>query len=171
MNWKSIVKNVAPVLGTALGGPFGGMATKAIANAVIGETELTGPDLEAELESVITGDRDALLKIKELDKQFDRDMKQLDVDILAIEAEDRASARQLAEKTSLKPQIILASVYVLAFAVILVIVFTGQIELSDQQSDMANILIGILSAGLLQIMNFFYGSSSGSKEKTAKLRV
>jgi hypothetical protein len=36
-------------------------------------------------------------------------------------------------------------------------------------SVIATVLLGILAAGITQILNFFYGSSSGSKEKTAIL--
>lgn len=171
MSWKTIVKQVAPVLGTALGGPFGGMAVKAIAGAVLGEEnqKLEGKALEAELERAISGNPEALLKLKQADQDFDVQMKRMDVDIMEIDAKDRASARAMAVSTSLMPQMVLSTIYVIAFASILVIVFTGQIVLTDQQADIANVLLGILSAGLLQIMNFFFGSSSGSKAKTDKL--
>ena len=171
--WKDIVKRVAPVLGTALGGPFGGMAVKAITAAVLPDDKqaLTGDALEKELEFAISGNPDALLKLREADQTFDVEMKKLDVDILQIAADDRASARDLAKSTSLMPQIILAGIYVIAFATILIMVFTGKVALTGQQADIANVLLGILSAGLLQIMNFFFGSSSGSKAKTDKLKA
>jgi hypothetical protein len=171
MSWKSIVKRVAPVLGTALGGPFGGMAVKAITSAVLPEDKqgLTGEALEKELETAISGNPEALLKLREADQAFDVEMKKLDVDILEIAAKDRDSARQLAKDTTLLPQMVLSAVYVIAFAVILVAVITGKVELAGFQQNMANMLIGILSAGLVQIMNFFFGSSAGSKQKTEKL--
>jgi hypothetical protein len=34
MDWKSIVSTVAPWIGTALGGPLGGMAVEAAAKAL-----------------------------------------------------------------------------------------------------------------------------------------
>jgi hypothetical protein len=36
MNWKSIVKSIAPVLGTALGGPIAGGAIKMLSSALLG---------------------------------------------------------------------------------------------------------------------------------------
>jgi len=171
MSWKDIVKSVAPVLGTALGGPFGGMATKAITSAVLGEDQqnLTGTALSDALEATITGDKEALLKLKEADHAFDVEMKQLDVDILKIDADDRASARAMATSTSLKPQIIQAILWDAAFLGLLYAVFFGDIELTGARGDIAKILLGMLGAGLLQINNFFFGSSSGSKAKTDKL--
>ena len=171
MKWKSIVKTIAPVLGTALGGPFGGMAAKAIGAAILGpeSKDLPLPDLEAQIEKAIADDKNALLALKKADQEFEKEMKTLGVDIKKIDAEDRASARQMATQTTLRPQIILASIYVLAFAGILFIVFAGHVQLEGSQADMANVLLGMLSFGLAQIMNFFFGSSSGSKEKTLKL--
>ena len=173
MSWKSIVKTVAPVLGTALGGPFGGMAMKAISAAVLPEEQqgLAGHDLEAALESAITGNQEMLLKLKEADQTFDIEMKRLDVDIMKIDAGDRADARGMAASTTLFPQMIIAGLYVVGFIIVLWAVFTGKVALTTGQKEIAMYLLGILSAGLLQIMNFFYGSSSGSKEKTAKMAV
>lgn len=34
---KDVLRSVAPVLGTAVGGPFGGMAARAITGALLGE--------------------------------------------------------------------------------------------------------------------------------------
>ena len=98
-------------------------------------------------------------------------MEELGVDLEEIAAEDREGARRMAVDTSLMPQMILATIYVIAFAAILITVMTGRIELSGTQLTMANMLIGILSAGLIQIMNFFFGSSAGSKQKTPLLRA
>lgn len=172
MNWKSIVSAVAPVLGTALGGPFGGMATKAVANAVLGTgvTDNTPPQEWGQaIESVLATDSEALARLKEADHAFDAEMKRLDVDIMKIDADDRSSARQMAANTSLKPQIIQAVLWDMAFLGLLWVVFAGDVTLDGVQGDIAKYLLGILSAGMLQINNFFFGSSAGSKQKTDKL--
>ncbi len=168
MSWQDIVKQIAPVIGTALGGPMGGLATKAISSALFGDDEpATGKELDKKIAHAIQDDPEALLLLKKADQDFDSRMKELDIDILEISAADRADARGMAKTLGLYPQIILSSVYVVTFAVIMYLVFAGTVSLSGAQANMANILIGILSAGLLQIMNFFFGSSSGSKEKTS----
>jgi len=168
MSWKDIVSSVAPVLGTALGGPLGGMAVKAISGALLGEDEpATGKALEKKIAQALNTDPEALLKLKQANNDFDVKMKGLDIDVYRLDVQDRSDARSLAKDTTLKPQIILSTIYVLGFMSVLYTVFSGSLELTGDQKDIAMYLLGILSAGLLQIMNFFFGSSSGSKEKTS----
>ena len=69
----------------------------------------------------------------------------------------------------LLPQMIISVAYVFAFTSVLYVVFVMDVTWSESQEKMANVLIGILSSGLVTILNFWFGSSSGSKEKTAKL--
>jgi len=89
-NWKSIVKSIAPVLGTALGGPMAGAAIKMLSSKLLGNEDGT----EAELEQFIsTASPDQLLQIKQIDNEFELSMKALDVDIFKIEQEGRANAR------------------------------------------------------------------------------
>lgn len=159
MNWKSLVGKVAPLLGTALGGPFGGMAGKFLA-------EKLGVE-EAELEhTIVNANPDIMFKIKQLDHDFELEMAKLGLNKEELAVKDRADARNMAINTTLMPQMVLATVYVISFSVIMYLVFSGKAQLEGVMKDMGLYLLGILSAGLLQIMNFFYGSSTGSKEKT-----
>jgi hypothetical protein len=91
MNWKSIVKSIAPVLGTALGGPMAGGAIKMLSTALLGNEKAN----EQELESFILGaNPDQLLQIKQLDADFKLKMEELGVDVFKLEVEDRDSARK-----------------------------------------------------------------------------
>jgi len=164
VNWKELVGSVAPVLGAALGGPFGGMAGKFIADAL-------GCDPDELPDRIENATPDIMLRVKALDYDFKSKMKELGLKEEQLHAQDRDSARQMAVKTSLKPQVIIASIFIMGFITVLYAVFAGKVDLSPAQQQMANILVGILSAGVMQIMNFFFGSSSGSKEKTAKLAL
>jgi len=40
-DWKNVVRSVAPILGNAIGGPFGGAAVSALSNALLGKPEAT----------------------------------------------------------------------------------------------------------------------------------
>lgn len=159
MDWKGLVGSVAPVLGTALGGPFGGMAGKFIADAL-------GCEPDELPEQIKNASPETMVEIKNLEAEFKTKMKELDLQEEQLHADDRDSARNMAVKTSLKPQAVIAGIFISGFIVVLYAVFSGEVTLTAQQAQMANILIGILSAGIMQIMNFFFGSSSGSKEKT-----
>ena len=159
MDWKKLVGSVAPLLGTALGGPMGGMAGKFLAD------KLGVP--EDELQDLVeTQDPEILLQIKNLDNDFNVKMRELGIAEEKLHEESTADARLLAIQTSLLPQAIIASIFIIGFIVVLYAVFSGEIELAGNELQMANVLIGILSAGIMQIMNFFFGSSSGSKQKT-----
>lgn len=74
-------------------------------------------------------------------------------------------------KTSLAPQLYFGTFYMFGFVGVLYIVFASELAMSDTQEKIAMILIGILSAGMGQIMNFLFGSSAGSKAKTDQLSV
>lgn len=159
MDWKNIVGAVAPVLGTALGGPLGGIAGKFLADK-LGVSSEDLPD------AIAGATPETMLQIKNAEYEFKTKMKELGIQEEQLHVQDRGSARDLAKSTTLVPQSIIATVFITGFIVILYVVFTGELSFSDTQVMLANVLLGILSAGVMQILNFFFGSSSGSKEKT-----
>lgn len=166
--WKSILKTVAPILGTAIGGPFGGMAAKALIEGLGGDENTTEEQMQEMIEKASP---ETLLKLKEVDNLFKVQMKELGIEEQQLHADDRKDARNMAINTTLVPQMIISVIFILAFSAIMYVTFTGMSTLQGQQATIANILLGILSAGVVQVMNFWFGSSSGSKEKdTPKLQ-
>jgi len=163
-DWKATLAKVAPVIATALGGPLAGVAVKVASDALGIE-----PNEDALAQAVASGDPNILLKLKEADNTFRVEMRRLGVKEKEIAAQDRASARQMAASTTLLPQVALATVFLAGFVAVLYAVFTGGAVLEDRLLNIAMFLLGILSAGISQIMNFFFGSSEGSKSKTAIL--
>ena len=162
MDWKKLVGSVAPVLGGTLGGPFGAIAGKWLSK----ELGVEENNLE---ETISNADPKMMLKIKTLDVNFKKQMTELGLKEKQLFADDRSSARNLAINTTLLPQAIISSIFILGFITVLVLVFSGAVKLEGTTQQIGNILLGILSAGIMQIMNFFFGSSSGSKEKTSIL--
>jgi len=163
MNLKDllpVIKNVAPAIATALGGPAAGIATKFLGNALLGDENARDADIAAALQSP-----DNLLKLKQLNADFEIRMKELDIDLEKVNAEDRANARAMGMKTTLIPQMVLSTIFTAAFSMILYKIVTTTIQMDDLQKSILMYLLGILSAGMVQIMNFWFGSSSGSKEK------
>lgn len=164
IDWKKTLATVAPALATALGGPMAGvamgMATKALG---LGD----GADLEA---AIIGSTPETLLKLKECDNNFRLEMERLGVDIERINAGDRASARDMAAKTSLLPQITLGALFTAGFILVLYTLFSGEEAINSKMMQPAMYVLGILSAGMIQVMNFFFGSSSGSVQKTDAIR-
>ena len=75
-DWKSIVKTVAPILATALGGPLAGAATSAISQALLGKKDGT----ETEIATILqTASPETLLALKKANQDFEVKMKELDM--------------------------------------------------------------------------------------------
>lgn len=166
--WQELVKKVAPVLGTALGGPFGGMASKWLAGKLLGDENAPQDAVE---EAIANASPETMLQVKKLENEFKVLMKELGIKEEQLHQQDRASARDMAKVTSIWPQIVLSVVYDVAFCLIAYTLFTEEMKFSTSQQNIVMYVMGILSAALVQVNNFWFGSSSGSKEKTAKLQA
>lgn len=166
MSWKSIIGTVAPGIATMLGGPLAGMAVRALGGALLGDENASEDAVET---AVLQANPEALAKVRIADADLKARLAEAGVDLERMAKEDRAGARAMAIGTTLKPQVILAAVFIIGFVMILWTVFSGAVILDDTGGKIALMLIGILAAGVTQIMNFFFGSSSGSKEKTILL--
>lgn len=161
-DWKKTLAAVAPSIATALGGPMAGVAVSIAAKALGMDPAKT--DEGALQAAIMSGDTNILLKLKEADQNFKIEMKRLEVDIHRIDSTDRDSARKLAMAKGLIPQVIISSIFMCGFVWVLGLIFNGEV-IPEEMREPAMYLLGILSAGIMQIMNFWFGSSSGSKEK------
>lgn len=165
MGWggklKSIVKSVAPTLGTALGGPAGGMAAKIISEGILGKPDAS----EAEIEDfLLTASPEQMLELKKLDAQFAVDMKKLDIDVFRIESDDKKSARAMFG-INIWPQISLTALFTVGYFVVLIVLLTGSVSIPADSQPVVNVVIGVLTAGMSTVLAFWFGSSVGSKEK------
>jgi hypothetical protein len=165
MGWggklKSIVKAVAPTLGTALGGPAGGMAAKIISEGILGKPDAS----EAEIEDfLLTASPEQMLELKKLDAQFAVDMKKLDIDVFRIESDDKKSARAMFG-INIWPQISLTALFTVGYFVVLIVLLTGSVSIPVESQPVVNVVIGVLTAGMSTVLAFWFGSSVGSKEK------
>jgi hypothetical protein len=161
--WKKLIASVAPTIATALGGPFAGIATRALSKVVLGKETST----EQELEEVLgLASPELIVAIKKADQDFQRQMAELDVDLEKIAAEDRHSARRMnvANRSWAVP--VLATLTVLGFFLTLGYILTGNVTL---ESTLLGVVIGQIGSKAEQVYNFFFGSSVGSKEKTDHL--
>lgn len=166
-NWKKLVGTVAPSLATALGGPLAGMATAAIAKAVLGDETASDARLEAALAGA---GPDVLLKLKEADQAFEIRMQELGVDLVKLENEDRDSARNREAKTgdSWTPRI-LSGVVMAGFFGCVGFVLAGKVDVSGEAGVLIGTLVGYASAKADQVISYYFGSSAGSKAKSEAL--
>lgn len=163
-DWKKTLATVAPVLGTALGGPMGGMATKFIAEKLLGKSDASEEEIGA---AVASAGPELMLKLKQADQEFKVKMQELGIKEEQLHAEDRASARQREAATgdSWAPRV-LAAVAVLGFFGVLWWVLAYGLP---AKGEIVLILIGTLTATVTQVFNYYFGSSAGSARKTGLL--
>ena len=86
---KSVLGALAPTLGAAVGGPLGGQAG-AIISKVLGVPN-NPKSIETAMNN-ITSER--MVELKKAEKDFELQMKQLEVDIYKLETEDIQDARE-----------------------------------------------------------------------------
>ena len=88
---KEVLGVVAPTIGTALGGPMGGVAARTLATSLLGKSDAT----EQEIISAVTGaSPEQLAMLKNAELEFQTEMKKLDIDLARINMQDRDSARR-----------------------------------------------------------------------------
>lgn len=158
---KDVLGIVAPVLGTALGGPLGGMAAKALSEALLGRPDGSKEELTAALDNATP---EQLAALKKVEADFKVQMKALDIDLERIYAGDRDSARQ--REIALKdrmPAILGFITLVSFFSYIGLVTFLPQARMAD--IGFINIAIGWLGGTASTVVSYYFGSSSGSVEK------
>ena len=167
MDWKNVIATVAPWIGTAIGGPLGGMAVEAAAKAM-GLSEKT----EASLKAAISGATpEQMLALKEADQDFAVRMQELGFKnqetIAALAVDNTKDARDMQKVTRSNVPATLAILITVGFFGILIGLMAGALKTTDNQALL--ILLGALSASWAGICNFYFGSTNGSQQKTELL--
>ena len=164
MDWKAIVGTVAPWIGTALGGPLGGMAVDAAAKA-LGLSEST---VNAVKGAISGATPEQMLALKQADQAFALQMQSLGFqqvkDLEAIAANDRSSAREMQKITRSPVPALLSYVVTIGYFGILIGMMTQWLKVSDSQALL--IMLGSLSTAWGMVMAFWFGTTASSREKT-----
>ena len=167
MDWKKTLGALAPTLATALGGPLAGGAVKFLAGELLGDENATEQELG---DYVLGASAEDLAKIKKVDNDYDVRMKELDIDVVKISVENTKSAREMA-KINMLPQIMLSILFVVGYFAIMLMMFTNYISPSESMKDPLLVLLGVMTREMPTIMQFWFGSSFGSKNKTEHLSM
>jgi hypothetical protein len=157
----SVLGQVAPGIATALGGPVAGLAVRALTGALgLGE----GTSKDEVMQAIAGATPEQLAAIKKAEQDFMVRMKELDIDVYALDQADRASARDLQAKTKSVVVPVLAIATVVGFFMMIAYILTGEVT---KDSTILGVVIGAVSSKAEQVYNFFFGSSAGSKDKTS----
>jgi hypothetical protein len=147
---KGLVGSLAPTLGTALGGPVGGAAAGMLAE-VLG-CDPTPQKIERALQ---TATPEQLAEIKKAEIAFETRMKELEVDVFALETADVQDARKNFSRDWTARVI----------GLIMVLFFCGYVGLitllpPEQNSmELTNLVMGYLGGLVSAVVSFYFGSS------------
>lgn len=155
-----LIGALAPSLATALGGPIAGMAVKTLSNTLLGHDKGTEQEIE---EALSKASPETLAAIKKADQDFEVKMKELDIDVDKISADDRNSARDREIKTGDKTPARLAIFVTSGFFGILI--YLMKYGVPAQGGEALLIMLGSLGTAWTGIIAYYFGSSAGSKAK------
>ena len=187
----SVIAPVSPVLAAALTGASAGaaLALAALGRAVVGDDQASAD----EIATVITaGGPDVKLKIRSAEEQLQRALGDAGTTLAALAvvdasgrrdtlvkldreaAQDRQDARQRQVKTNDITNSVLAyAVTAGFFAILFMLVFypnlVVQTQLAPEIKSTLQTMLGVLGTAWVGIITYYFGSSVGSKEKTALL--
>lgn len=167
MDWKDVVKTVAPWIGTALGGPLGGLAVEAAASA-LGISERT-TDAVKQAISGMTAEQ--ALALKQADQSFALQMQAMGfkqiTDLEAIAAGDRDSARRM--QTAIRSAVPAWLTWFLVGSFIGTLVALFALPVPPTNRDIVVYMVGQLSGFTAAAVAFWLGTTRQSENKTDML--
>jgi hypothetical protein len=155
MDW---LKQIAPTVASALGGPLAGMAVSAISKAV-GVDEDKVQDLISS--NKMSAEQIAQVKLAEIELQKQAQELGLNFEKLAVEDRNSARTMQMATRSIVPPA--LAATITVGFFGILVMMLLGKL---DGNNPTILMMLGSLSTAWTGIIAYYFGSSAGSQAKT-----
>jgi hypothetical protein len=166
---KSIVGAVAPALGTALGGPLGGLAAGQLTQWLGLSPKATPKEIAERLQGLPP---EQLVELTRIEKQFEAEKDRLALEALRLDQADRVSARDRQIKMSSYGSTfgfmeIFAILIIIIFAAMIVLIAIGPIK--PDAKTMLDVLATFFGGLTLQVGNFFFGSSVGSRYKDVKI--
>lgn len=145
---KGFVGSLAPTLGAALGGPVGGAAASMLAD-VLG----CDPAPQKIERALAQATPEQLAEIKKAELNFEARMKELEVDVYALQTADIQDARKNSDWTTK------------AIGLIMVLFFCAYVALitllpPEQNSmELTNLVMGYLGGLISAVISFHFGAS------------
>lgn len=161
---KRAVAGAAPKIAEQLGGPLAGAAVEALARAIFGKEDVPERDLA---DALANASPDQLIAIKRAETEFRLALRQAAIDESRIDAGDRASARERQQKMRDWTPSILGALIIAGFFLTLAVMVARKLPAGAETEF--SIMLGALATMTAAVVNYFFGSSAGSREKTLLL--
>lgn len=174
-DWRQVIGSVAPGLAAALGGPLAGAAVKVIADKVLGRPDATQEEVAEALSSgSITGDQLVALKVAE--QSFKLELERIDQQREAASVEDTKSARQQTVDLAKEGSAIawgapvVSVMIVVGFFIAVYMLFIMERVWDERTANLLNVLFGALTVSFTSVVQYWMGSSAGSKRSGDAVR-
>lgn len=175
---KAAIGGIAPTLATMLGGPLAGTAVGALCNAFGLAPGASADDVTKVVQTGMTPETIAAVRLA--DQQHAEKLKQLDVDVLklnadheaalaATDASDRDSARKREVSVGGWTTPVLAWTVIGASMAVTAAVITGYVTSDPKLSSVVGLVMGSLMSEAKQVLSYYFGSSASSARKDATL--
>ena len=153
---KNIVGAVAPTLGATLGGPLGGMASNIICDV------LGCPNNPKAIEKAVAeATPEQMMQLKKAEQEFEVQMKELDVDVIKLETQDKQDARSKFSKDWTARIMGIATV-----GGFLGYIFLVTLQPPEQYSEaLINLVLGYLGGLASAVISFYFGASHSNNDK------
>ena len=153
---KAILGTLAPTLGAAIGGPIGGQAGQ-ILSSILGVPN--NPKSIEDAMSSITAEQ--MVELKKAEKEFEIQMKELDVDLYALETKDIQDARKKFSR-DWTPKIL----GFLTIGGFMGYIFLVTLLPPDQNNDtIVSLVLGYLGGLASAVISFYFGASNAPDDK------
>jgi hypothetical protein len=180
---KTLVTSQAPSLAGVLGGADAPMALAALGRSLVGDDQAS-PDVVAK--ALSSADPDVALRVRQAEESLLSRLDRASTSLAQLNAGargsgggtvqrdqaaalDRQQARQRQTRSNDKTNGWLAIITTTGFFVILLFVIGAPyvLRVPAVSNPVAETLLGVLGTGWVAVISYYFGSSVGSKEKTA----
>lgn len=174
-DWKDTLRSVAPGIAAAFGGPLAGAAVKILGDKLLGSPNASEADVAAELaKGSLTGDQ--IRALREAEMTFELEMARVDASREQAYIGDTQNARQQtielakAESPIAWGTSVVSTLIVVGYFFCIYRLFIVQNDMPPNVFQLLNVMFGALTAGLAQVINYWLGSSAGSKRASDTIR-
>lgn len=167
MNWLDTIKKIAPTVASALGGPLAGTAVIAIGE-MFGMSEPTQDKIKAAIENgSLTGDQ--ISALKQLEMTLKAEESERGFRYAELEFKDRDSARRANVDGGTQKYLFWLSLVLLATTLSVegTVLFNGVPDTAPEL--IVGRILGLMDSVALMVLSYWYGTSSGSAQKTAMM--
>lgn len=183
-DWKKLVGGIAPILGTALGGPLAGEAINMLGRALgLGDDAAESDVAAAVSTGKLSGEQ--IVAMKQAEQDFNFKMESLKIDLVKVnQAGDAALIADTADARRTfggnENVFVLGVCILVGFALLMGITLAGCFALLTGYfkfdpniatfcSGLIGTVVGYVAANAQQVVSYFFGSSKGSKDSGERI--